>query len=377
MTLSPTLQLTLDLIREPSVTPYDADCQTLMIRRLEAIGFRIERLRFGDVDNFWARRGTEAPVFCFAGHTDVVPTGPVEQWKIPPFEPRIEDGILTGRGAADMKGSLAAMVVACERFVAENPTHRGSIAYLITSDEEGVAVDGTVRVVETLEARHEKIDWCLVGEPSSTRLVGDVIKNGRRGSLGGVLTVHGRQGHVAYPHLAENPIHRALPALAELAAETWDNGNDFFPATSFQISNINAGTGANNVIPGDLEVVFNFRYSTELTETQLRERTEAVLKRHGLNYTLNWKLSGHPFLTPRGDLVDAAVSAIKAITGRDTELSTSGGTSDGRFIAPTGAQVVELGPVNKTIHQINECVSAEDLDTLTDIYQQLLKNLLA
>lgn len=377
MTLSPTLQLTLDLIREPSVTPYDADCQTLMIRRLEAIGFRIERLRFGDVDNFWARRGTEAPVFCFAGHTDVVPTGPVEQWKVPPFEPRIEDGILTGRGAADMKGSLAAMVVACERFVAENPTHRGSIAYLITSDEEGVAVDGTVRVVETLEARHEKIDWCLVGEPSSTRLVGDVIKNGRRGSLGGVLTVHGRQGHVAYPHLADNPIHRALPALAELAAETWDNGNDFFPATSFQISNINAGTGANNVIPGDLEIVFNFRYSTELTETQLRERTEAVLKRHGLNYTLNWKLSGHPFLTPRGDLVDAAVSAIKAITGRDTELSTSGGTSDGRFIAPTGAQVVELGPVNKTIHQINECVSAEDLDTLTDIYQQLLKNLLA
>lgn len=377
MTLSPTLQLTLDLIREPSVTPYDADCQTLMTRRLEAIGFRIERLRFGDVDNFWARRGTEAPVFCFAGHTDVVPTGPVEQWKIPPFEPRIEDGILTGRGAADMKGSLAAMVVACERFVAENPTHRGSIAYLITSDEEGVAVDGTVRVVETLEARHEKIDWCLVGEPSSTRLVGDVIKNGRRGSLGGVLTVHGRQGHVAYPHLADNPIHRALPALAELAAETWDNGNDFFPATSFQISNINAGTGANNVIPGDLEVVFNFRYSTELTETQLRERTETVLKRHGLNYTLNWKLSGHPFLTPRGDLVDAAVSAIKVITGRDTELSTSGGTSDGRFIAPTGAQVVELGPVNKTIHQINECVSAEDLDTLTDIYQQLLKNLLA
>lgn len=377
MTLSPTLQLTLDLIREPSVTPYDADCQTLMIRRLEAIGFRIERLRFGDVDNFWARRGTEAPVFCFAGHTDVVPTGPVEQWKIPPFEPRIEDGILTGRGAADMKGSLAAMVVACERFVAENPTHRGSIAYLITSDEEGVAVDGTVRVVETLEARHEKIDWCLVGEPSSTRLVGDVIKNGRRGSLGGVLTVHGRQGHVAYPHLADNPIHRALPALAELAAETWDNGNDFFPVTSFQISNINAGTGANNVIPGDLEVVFNFRYSTELTETQLRERTETVLKRHGLNYTLNWKLSGHPFLTPRGDLVDAAVSAIKAITGRDTELSTSGGTSDGRFIAPTGAQVVELGPVNKTIHQINECVSAEDLDTLTNIYQQLLKNLLA
>jgi len=377
MTLSPTLKFTLDLIREPSVTPFDADCQTLMIRRLEAIGFRIERLRFGDVDNFWARRGDQAPVFCFAGHTDVVPTGPIEQWKIPPFEPRIEDGLLTGRGAADMKGSLAAMVVACERFVAEHPDHRGSIAYLITSDEEGVAVDGTVRVVETLEARQEKIDWCLVGEPSSTAQVGDVIKNGRRGSLGGILTVHGRQGHVAYPHLADNPIHRALPALAELAAETWDHGNEFFPATSFQISNINAGTGANNVIPGDMEVVFNFRFSTELTETQLRERTESVLQRHGLNYTLNWKLSGHPFLTPRGDLVDAAVTAIKQVTGRDTELSTSGGTSDGRFIAPTGAQVVELGPVNKTIHQINECVSANDLDTLTDIYEQLLKKLLA
>lgn len=377
MMLSPTLKFTLDLIREPSVTPFDADCQTLMIRRLEAIGFRIERLRFGDVDNFWARRGDQAPVFCFAGHTDVVPTGPAEQWKTPPFEPRIEEGMLTGRGAADMKGSLAAMVVACERFVAEHPDHRGSIAYLITSDEEGVAVDGTVRVVETLEARQEKIDWCLVGEPSSTAQVGDVIKNGRRGSLGGVLTVHGRQGHVAYPHLADNPIHRALPALAELAAETWDHGNEFFPATSFQISNIRAGTGANNVIPGDLEVVFNFRFSTELTETQLRERTETLLQRHGLRYTLNWKLSGQPFLTPRGDLVDAAVAAIKHVTGRDTELSTSGGTSDGRFIAPTGAQVVELGPVNKTIHQINECVSANDLDTLTDIYERLLKILLA
>lgn len=375
--LSPTLQFTLDLIREPSVTPFDADCQTLMIRRLEAIGFRIERLRFGEVDNFWARRGTQAPVLCFAGHTDVVPTGPVEQWKVPPFEPTITDGILTGRGAADMKGSLAAMVVACEQFVAAHPDHQGSIAFLITSDEEGVAVDGTVRVVETLEARNEKITWCLVGEPSSTTLVGDVIKNGRRGSLGGILTVHGRQGHVAYPHLADNPIHRALPALTELAAETWDHGNEFFPATSFQISNINAGTGANNVIPGDLQVVFNFRFSTELTETILRERTEAALNRHGLTYTLNWKLSGQPFLTPRGNLVDAAVKAIRSVTGRDTELSTSGGTSDGRFIAPTGAQVVELGPVNKTIHQINECVAAADLDTLTDIYREMLKNLLA
>lgn len=374
--LSPTLQLTIDLIREPSVTPHDADCQTLMIRRLEAIGFRVERLRFGDVDNFWARRGEDGPVFCFAGHTDVVPTGPVEQWTVPPFEPRIEDGILTGRGAADMKGSLAAMVVACERFVLTHPDHRGSIAFLITSDEEGVAVDGTVRVVETLEARNEKITWCLVGEPSSTTQVGDVIKNGRRGSLGGVLTVHGRQGHVAYPHLADNPIHRAAPALAELTAEVWDHGNQFFPATSFQISNINAGTGASNVIPGDLQVVFNFRFSTELTETQLRERTETILDRHGLRYTLDWKLSGHPFLTARGELVAAAVGAIRAVTGRETELSTSGGTSDGRFIAPTGAQVLELGPVNKTIHQIDECVAAADLDTLTDLYEGILERLL-
>ncbi len=374
--LSPTLALTLDLIREPSVTPFDADCQTLMIRRLEAIGFRIERLRFGDVDNFWARRGTDGPVFCFAGHTDVVPTGPVEKWSVPPFEPTITDGILTGRGAADMKGSLAAMVVACERFVAAHPEHKGSIAFLITSDEEGVAVDGTVRVVETLEARNEKISWCLVGEPSSTTEVGDVIKNGRRGSLGGILTVIGRQGHVAYPHLADNPIHRAAPALAELAAEHWDNGNDFFPATSFQISNINAGTGANNVIPGELEVVFNFRFSTELTEAVLRQRTEAMLDRHGLQYRIAWKLSGHPFLTARGELVDAAVGAIRAVTGRETELSTSGGTSDGRFIAPTGAQVLELGPVNKTIHQINECVSAADLDTLTDCYEGILVRLL-
>lgn len=375
--LSPTLDLTLQLIREPSVTPFDADCQTLMIRRLEAIGFRVERLRFGDVDNFWARRGSDGPVFCFAGHTDVVPTGPLEQWKVPPFEPVIENGVLTGRGAADMKGSLAAMVVACERFVAAHPEHRGSIAFLITSDEEGVAVDGTVKVVETLEARNEKITWCLVGEPSSTTRVGDVIKNGRRGSLGGILTVKGRQGHVAYPHLADNPIHRAAPALAELAAEVWDHGNAFFPATSFQISNIHAGTGANNVIPGSCEVVFNFRFSTELTEAVLRQRTEAILDRHGLDYQIDWRLSGHPFLTAEGELVAAAVSAIREETGHDTELSTSGGTSDGRFIAPTGAQVLELGPVNKTIHQINECVSVTDLDTLTRLYERILVSLLA
>jgi succinyl-diaminopimelate desuccinylase len=374
--LSPTVALTLDLIRQPSVTPFDADCQHIMIDRLAAIGFSIERMRFGEVDNFWARRGTTGPVFAFAGHTDVVPTGPVDRWAVPPFEPQIIDGILTGRGAADMKGSLAAMVVACERFVAAHPNHKGSIAFLITADEEGVATDGTVKVVETLEARQEKMTWCLVGEPSSTALVGDVIKNGRRGSLGGVLTVRGRQGHVAYPHLASNPIHNLAPALTELVNEVWDEGNAFFPATSFQVSNIKAGTGANNVIPGELQAVFNFRFSTELTEAVLRQRTEAILNKHGLDYHIDWKLSGHPFLTAEGDLVTAAVNSIRRITGRETTLSTTGGTSDGRFIAPTGAQVLELGPVNKTIHQINECVAVADLDTLTAMYEDILQQLL-
>lgn len=375
--MSPTLALTLDLIRRPSVTPVDADCQEQMIRRLEAIGFRIERLRFGDVDNFWARRGDAAPVLAFAGHTDVVPTGPVQDWANDPFQPEIRDGMLYGRGAADMKGSLAAMVVACENFVARHPDHRGSIAFLITSDEEGVAVNGTVKVVEHLEARKEKMTWCLVGEPSSSQTVGDVIKNGRRGSLNGILTVLGVQGHVAYPQLADNPIHRAAPALAELAAELWDNGNDFFPATSFQISNISAGTGANNVIPGEMKVVFNFRFSTEVTERQLRERTEAILNRHGLKYRLDWSLSGQPFLTAKGELVEAAVGAIREVMAIETELSTSGGTSDGRFIAPTGAQVLELGPVNATIHKINECVRADDLDRLTLMYEGILRRLLA
>lgn len=375
--LSPTVALTLDLIRRPSVTPFDADCQRIMIDRLAAIGFTIERMRFGEVDNFWARRGTTGPVFAFAGHTDVVPTGPVDRWAVPPFEPQIVDGILTGRGAADMKGSLAAMVVACERFIAAHPNHKGSIAFLITADEEGVATDGTVKVVETLEARQEKMTWCLVGEPSSTTLVGDVIKNGRRGSLGGVLTVRGRQGHVAYPHLASNPIHNLAPALTELVNEVWDEGNAFFPATSFQVSNINAGTGANNVIPGELQAVFNFRFSTELTEAVLRQRTEAILDKHGVDYHIDWKLSGHPFLTAESDLVTAAVSSIRRITGRETTLSTTGGTSDGRFIAPTGAQVLELGPVNKTIHQVNECVAIADLDTLTALYEDILQQLLA
>ncbi|AHK16164.1 MULTISPECIES: succinyl-diaminopimelate desuccinylase [Thalassolituus] len=375
--MTPTLQLASDLIARRSVTPDDDGCQQLMMERLGAAGFNNEPLRFGDVDNFWSRRGTEKPVFCFAGHTDVVPTGPETKWEHAPFEPLIKDGMLYGRGAADMKGSLACMIIAVERFVAKHPNHKGSIAFLITSDEEGPAHNGTVKVVETLEARNEKIDMCLVGEPSSTNLVGDVIKNGRRGSLGAVLKVKGIQGHVAYPHLAKNPIHVAAPALAELAAEKWDNGNDFFPATSFQISNINGGTGATNVIPGELEVVFNFRFSTELTADILKERTEAILDKHGLDYEIQWNLSGQPFLTAAGALVEASVDAIRAITGRETELSTAGGTSDGRFIAPTGAQVLELGPCNDTIHKVDECIKAEDLNVLTDIYERLLENLLA
>ena len=375
--LSPTLQLATDLIRCRSVTPADDGCQQMMTERLEAIGFKVEHLRFDDVDNFWAVRGESGPILAFAGHTDVVPTGPEQQWTNPPFEPRIIDGMLHGRGAADMKGSLASMVVACESFVAKHPDHSGRIAFLITSDEEGPSINGTVKVVEWLEANNTRITWCIVGEPSSTKLVGDVIKNGRRGSLGGILTVKGIQGHVAYPHLADNPIHKLAPALTELAAEHWDDGNEFFPATSFQVSNINGGTGATNVIPGTVEVVFNFRFSTELTDAILRERTEAILNKHGLNYDITWTLSGQPFLTPRGDLVNAVIAAIKSETGRDAELSTSGGTSDGRFIAPTGAQVVELGPINATIHKVNECISAADLETLTGIYEKALENLLA
>ena len=375
--LSPTLQLATDLIRCRSVTPADDGCQQMMTKRLEAIGFKVEHLRFDDVDNFWAVRGESGPILAFAGHTDVVPTGPEQQWANPPFEPRIIDGMLHGRGAADMKGSLASMVVACESFVAKHPDHSGRIAFLITSDEEGPSINGTVKVVEWLEANNTRITWCIVGEPSSTKLVGDVIKNGRRGSLGGILTVKGIQGHVAYPHLADNPIHKLAPALTELAAEHWDDGNEFFPATSFQVSNINGGTGATNVIPGTVEVVFNFRFSTELTDAILRERTEAILNKHGLNYDITWTLSGQPFLTPRGDLVNAVIAAIKSETGRDAELSTSGGTSDGRFIAPTGAQVVELGPINATIHKVNECICAADLETLTGIYEKALENLLA
>lgn len=373
---TPTLQLAADLIRCKSVTPEDDGCQEMMTQRLQNIGFQIHKLRFGEVDNFWAIRGNEGPILAFAGHTDVVPTGPETNWNNPPFAPKIIDGMLHGRGAADMKGSLAAMVVACENFVEKNPNHKGCIAFLITSDEEGPSINGTVKVVEWLEQRNTKMTWCIVGEPSSTYQVGDVIKNGRRGSLGAVLTVKGIQGHVAYPHLADNPIHKLAPALAELAAEHWDNGNEFFPATSFQVSNINGGTGATNVIPGHVTVVFNFRFSTEVTEKILRERTEKILQKHQLNYDLEWILSGQPFLTPKGDLVNATVAAIKDITGINTELSTSGGTSDGRFIAPTGAQVVELGPINATIHKVNEQISADDLNKLTEIYELILKKLL-
>lgn len=374
--MSRTLDYAKELIRRPSVTPEDEGCQDWMIEKLEALGFHCETLWFEEVRNLWARRGDSGPLFVFAGHTDVVPTGDKNAWRFDPFQPTEHDGLLYGRGAADMKGSIAAMMVAVEEFVAAHPDHGGSIGFLITADEEGPSVNGTVKVVETLQARNEAIDYCLVGEPSSTDTVGDVIKNGRRGSLGAVLTVKGVQGHVAYPHLARNPVHDAAPALAELAATEWDQGNDFFPATSFQISNLNAGTGATNVIPGSCEVVFNFRFSTELTEDDLRRRTEAILDKHGLDYEVEWKLSGQPFLTDRGALVDATVAAIRDGLGRDTELSTAGGTSDGRFIAPTGAQVVELGPVNATIHKVDEHTDIAELDALTGVYRRVLENLL-
>ena len=376
MTSSATLDLSLQLLRQPSVTPVDHNCQNLMAERLEKIGFKIETMRFDDVDNLWARKGTEAPVFCFAGHTDVVPTGNLDAWNTDPFVPEIRDGKLYGRGSADMKTALAAMVVASERFVAKHPDHKGSIAFLITSDEEGPSSNGTVKVVETLEARQEKMTWCLVGEPSSTHKLGDIIKNGRRGSLNGVLTVKGKQGHVAYPHLAINPIHTASKVIAELCETVWDHGNEYFPATSFQISNIQAGTGATNVVPGNMTVTFNFRYSTEVTADQLKTRVLEILDQHQVDYEIEWTLSGLPFLTPVGELVNAARQAIRNVTGVETKLSTSGGTSDGRFIAPTGAQVLELGVLNATIHQINEHVDVADLEPLAEIYEQILEGLL-
>ena len=374
--MSPTLELSRALIARPSVTPDDQGCQQLLAERLQALGFIIEHLRFDDVDNLWARHGSDAPLFVFAGHTDVVPPGPLEEWASAPFDPVVKDGYLYGRGAADMKGSIAAMVTACERFVARHADHKGSIAFLITSDEEGPSVNGTVKVVEALQARNEQIDWCLVGEPSSKEQTGDTIKNGRRGSLNGVLEIRGQQGHVAYPQLADNPIHRAAPALAELAAVEWDAGNEFFPPTTFQISNLKAGSGTENVIPGLLKIMFNLRFSTESTAATLRSRVEEILTRHELDYKITWRLSGEPFLTPAGELVDAARTAIQSTIGLDTLLSTTGGTSDGRFFAPTGAQVVELGPVNATIHQTNECVNIAELDKLTVIYEKILKQLL-
>lgn len=375
--MSATLQLTKDLIARRSLTPKDEDCLAVIGARLKPLGFTLEMMRCGEVDNLWARRGSSGPVICFAGHTDVVPTGPLDKWHSDPFIPTVRDGMLYGRGAADMKGSLAAFVTSIEKFVAEYPGHDGSIALLLTSDEEGIAVDGTVRVVEALQARGEKMDYCIVGEPTSVSKTGDTIKNGRRGSLSGTLIVKGVQGHIAYPHLVKNPIHLAAPAIAELAATTWDHGNEYFPPTSWQISNIHGGTGATNVVPGTVEIEFNFRFSTASTVDGLKERVHAILDKHGLSYDLAWSLSGKPYLTPRGDLVEAVARAIKQVAGIDTELSTSGGTSDGRFIADICPQVIELGPLNATIHKLNECVAVADLDILSEIYRLTLVNLLA
>ena len=372
-----TLALAQDLIRRPSVSPEDHGCLQVIGQRLAAAGFQVERMPFGPVENLWARRGSARPVLCFAGHTDVVPTGPREEWQTDPFEPVVRDGLLFGRGAADMKSGLAAMVTASERFVAAHPDHGGSLAFLLTSDEEGPSVDGTRRVVETLEARGEKIDWCVVGEPSSTDALGDTVKIGRRGSLSGKLTVHGIQGHIAYPHLADNPVHALAPALAELATRVWDKGNEYFQPTSFQVSNINAGTGAPNVIPGELRARFNVRFSTEQTVEKLQQTITEILNRHKVNYTLEWFVSGLPFFTPPGDLSAAVERVVKTSTGRKPELSTTGGTSDGRFIAPTGAQVVELGVINATIHKVNEHVRVADMDALSKIYEQVMKQLLS
>lgn len=375
--MSSTLELVMELIRRPSVTPVDAGCQALIAARLARLDFAIEPLPFGNVENLWARRGETKPVLVLAGHTDVVPPGPLECWQSNPFKPEIRDGCLYGRGAADMKGGLAAMVTAVERFVARYPGHSGSIAFLLTSDEEGPAVNGTAKAIEALQARGELfIDWCLIGEPTGEKTLGDVIKNGRRGSLNGTLKVKGVQGHVAYPMRADNPIHRLIPALSELCATIWDRGNQAFPPTSFQISNIHAGTGADNVIPGDLELLFNFRFSTESTAQSLQQRVVDILDRRGVNYSCDWRSSGEPFLTGDGRLLQAIRQTIRAITGLETQTSTSGGTSDGRFIAPLGVEVIELGPLNATIHKVDECVPVNDLDTLSRIYEQVISLLL-
>jgi len=374
--MSKTLELTQALISRASVSPADGGCQPIMIERLEAIGFKVESLRFGPVENFWAKRGRGGPVFCFAGHTDVVPSGPIDDWRTDPFLPVIENGMLYGRGAADMKSGLAAMLTASEEFVERYPDHQGTIAFLITSDEEGPSVDGTRRVVEVLRERQETIDWCLVGEPSSEKSLGDTIKIGRRGSLSGRLTVHGVQGHIAYPQFANNPVHAVAPALAELTSRIWDQGNDHFQPTTFQISNISAGTGAPNVIPGELKARFNLRFSTEQTIDALKATVEGILRKHEVNFSLEWFVSGHPFLTAAGRLSDAAMRAVQEQLGIASKLSTGGGTSDGRFIAPMGAQVIELGVVNESIHKVNECVRVEDIDRLRQIYFRTLELLL-
>jgi succinyl-diaminopimelate desuccinylase len=374
--MTATLDLAKQLITIPSITPDDLGCQKIIAERLAAIGFTIEHLRFDEVDNLWARYGTRPPLFVFAGHTDVVPSGPVDRWSSDPFTPTITDHVMTGRGSADMKSSIAAMVCACEIFLQHRDKElNGSIAFLITSDEEGPATDGTVRVMQHLHNNNDKIDWCLVGEPSSSDTLGDTIKNGRRGSISGDLTIHGVQGHIAYPHLAKNPIHLFAGALQDLCNESWDQGNEFFPPTSFQISNIHGGAGVSNVIPGELNVQFNLRFSTEITDQEIRQRIAAILDGHRLKYSLHWSLSGQPFITPDGELVEATKQAIKSICNIDTKLSTAGGTSDGRFIAPTGAQVIELGPINESIHKIDENIDIRQLELLTQVYTEILHNL--
>ncbi|HYE34399.1 succinyl-diaminopimelate desuccinylase [Methylocaldum sp.] len=375
--MSDTLDLTIELIRRPSVTPDDAGCMDLIAAKLEPFGFKAEWFNFADTKNIWLKRGESASLLVFLGHTDVVPAGPLDDWNSPPFEATIRDGQLYGRGAADMKSGVAAMTTALARFVARHPAHKGSIALLLTSDEEGAATNGVVKVIEALQNRDEQIDWCLIGEPSSFDCLGDVIRVGRRGSLCGILRVFGVQGHVAYPDKAENPIHRFAPALSELTNEVWDLGNEYFPPTSFQISNIQAGTGAENVIPGRLDVLFNFRFSTVLTEDQIKQRVQAILDKHGLRYELNWRLSGAPFLTTRPELIEATQQALETVLRQRARPDTGGGTSDGRFVAPTGAQVVELGPINGSIHKINEHVRIEDIDKLSEVYEQILVNLLA
>lgn len=374
--MDPTLELACDLIQRPSVTPDDAGCQAYIGERLEAAGFTLESMPFGKVDNLWAIAGDSGPICCFAGHTDVVPTGPLDNWSGDPFEPRLIDGQLYGRGAADMKGSVAAMVTAAERFRSAHPKHNGRLAMLLTSDEEGPARDGTRRVVETLSQRNEHIDWCVVGEPSSSKQLADTIKNGRRGSITGRLTVHGKQGHVAYPASADNALHRLISLLEDLLAIEWDRGDEHFPPTSLQIANMAAGTGANNVIPGSAEAEFNLRYSPALDADTIRARVDELCQRHDVGYSLDWKHSGSPFITQPGTLVDAVQDAAATVTGTRPQLSTAGGTSDGRYIAPTGAEVVELGPSNATIHQIDEHIKADDLAPLSAIYEGIMTQLL-